>query len=204
MTYTANQRGALIADSDVAKNAECSMDSTVQAGPDSGVSEAGPIAVEDMVAARPQTPQSVLNREPCVPPAYEEGVSGKPPSNGTDLIEEAAPTVKSISKPGLDDRKSPRCPVPPARQSCELKVGGKVLSALLVNESEGGFAVLIDRADGLKVGKKVELRMGTRSSTVKIVYIRKVARPQNVAGEGDCWFHLGMKKASGSFFSLFS
>ena len=83
--------------------------------------------------------------------------------------------------------------MPQARQSCELKVGTKVLSASLVNESKGGFAVLIDRLDGLKIGKKVELHTNTGWFTVRIVYINKVAPPENAAPECDSWFRLGMK-----------
>ena len=83
--------------------------------------------------------------------------------------------------------------VPQARQSCELKVGANVLSASLVNESKAGFAVLIDRLDGLKVGKKVELHTNMGWFMVRIVYISKVAPPRDAAPECDSWFRLGMK-----------
>jgi hemerythrin len=43
-----------------------------------------------------------------------------------------------VGKPRRDDRKSCRCTVPKERQSCELKVGANVLSALLANESKHG------------------------------------------------------------------
>jgi len=116
------------------------------------------------------------------------------------LVSEEDPTdekvvtgTESFSKPGRDERRSCRCMVPQARQSCELKVGANVLSASLVNESAGGFAVLTDRLDGLKVGKKVELHTNMGWFTVRIVYINKVARPENAAPECDCWFRLGMK-----------
>ena len=58
---------------------------------------------------------------------------------------------------GRDDRKSTRNQVSKARQSCELKVGTGVVPALLVDESRGGFAILIDRLEGLKRGKKAKL-----------------------------------------------
>lgn len=71
--------------------------------------------------------------------------------------DEAITGTKPLLKPGRDERRSDRCMVPQARQSCEFKVGANVLSASLVNESKDGFAVLIDRLDGLKVGQKVKL-----------------------------------------------
>ena len=89
--------------------------------------------------------------------------------------------------------------MPKVRQSCELKVGIRVLSALLVNESHGGFTVLIDRLDSLTVGKKVELHTDMEGFMVRIIYINKVARPKDAAAKCDSWFQLGMKKIGGSF-----
>ncbi|MFZ1933447.1 MAG: hypothetical protein WCB27_24545 [Thermoguttaceae bacterium] len=106
------------------------------------------------------------------------------------------PTVtgtKSIAKQRRDDRRSNRCNVPPARQSCELKVGANVRSASLVNESKDGFAVLTDRLDGLKVGKKVELHTDIGRFTVRVVYIQNVVPPRNAAPECESWFRVGMK-----------
>jgi hypothetical protein len=101
--------------------------------------------------------------------------------------------TKSIAKQRRDDRKSSRCTVPPARQPCELKVGANISSASLVNESKDGFAVLIDRLDGLKVGKKVELRTDVGWFMVRIAYINQVAPPRNAAPKCDSWFRVGMK-----------
>jgi len=67
------------------------------------------------------------------------------------------------------------------------------LSASLINESIDGFAVLIDRLDGLKVGKKVELHTNMGWFKVQIVYINKAARPNDAAPECDTWFRLGMQ-----------
>jgi hypothetical protein len=49
--------------------------------------------------------------------------------------------MKLPAKTSRYKRKSARHIVLLDRQSCKLKVGGKVLSASLVNESQGGFAV---------------------------------------------------------------
>jgi hypothetical protein len=107
--------------------------------------------------------------------------------------EEAITGTKWLTKPGINDRKSCRRKVPQARQSCELKIGANVLSASLVDESNDGFSVLIDRLDGLKVGKKVELHVDAGSFVVRIVYINKVAPPRKAAPECDSWFQLGVK-----------
>ena len=109
------------------------------------------------------------------------------------LTDEAITGTTSLSKPGIDDRRSCRRTVPQVRQSCELKVGSNVLSASVVNESKTGFSVLIDRLDGLKAGKKVELHTNMGRFTVQIVCINKVVPPKNAAPECDSWFRLGMK-----------
>jgi len=180
------------------------MDPIVQTTPTSRVSEEGPTAAKGTVAAKPETAKSVVKPGQSILPTHKGGVAGKLLSSSDDLIEETVTVAKSLSKPGINDRKSPRCPVPPDRQPCELKVGANVLSASLVNESKGGFAVLIDRLDGIKTGKKVELVMKTRSFTVKVVHITKVAPPENAPPECNSWFRLGMKKTGGSLFSFFS
>ncbi len=110
-----------------------------------------------------------------------------------DLPDEAITGTKLLAKPGRDERKSCRGTVPQARQACELKVGTNLLSASLVNESKDGFSVLLDRLDGLKVGKKVELHTNIGWFVVRIVYISKVTPPKNAAPGCDSWFRLGMK-----------
>jgi hypothetical protein len=115
------------------------------------------------------------------------------------VISEEDPTCKemtdttTLSKLGLDDRQSCRCTVPQARRPCELKAGANLLSASLVNQSEDGLAVLIDRLDGLKVGQNVELHTDSGWFMVDVVYINKVAPPKDAAPECDSWFRLGIK-----------
>jgi hypothetical protein len=134
------------------------------------VSAEGPTAVEDTIATIPQTPTN-------------EAITG----------------IEPIAKPGPDQRKSRRRTVPKVRQSCKVKVGIKVLSALLVNESHGGFAILIDHLDSLTVGKKIELHTDMGGFLVRIVYIKTIARPKDATAKCDSWFQLGMKKIGGSF-----
>jgi hypothetical protein len=107
--------------------------------------------------------------------------------------DEATTGAVPFGNSSRDERKSPRYGVPEARQSCELKIGAKILPASLVNESEDGFSVLIDRLDGLKSGKKVELHTHKGWYQVRIIYINMAARPAGAAPECGSWYRLGMK-----------
>jgi hypothetical protein len=115
------------------------------------------------------------------------------------LAGQAAAVEKLPCAPGRDERKSVRSQVPEARRSCELKIGADVLPALLVDESRGGFAVLIDHLDGLKSGKKAKLHTDMGWFQVRIVYIRKTARPSFSNSKSDTWLRLGLRKKR-SFF----
>lgn len=159
---------------------------------------------EPMAAAGPQTSMSSVNPDQEVPLAYANGASTESFSTGVDSLAGAMAGIKALSQPGIEERRSLREKVPPERQPCEIEARGKVLSALLVNESEGGFALLVEEGEGLKVGKKVELRTNTLSFTVRVVYLRKIARPENACSKSDSWFRVGVKKTSRSMFSLFS
>jgi uncharacterized protein YbcI len=97
------------------------------------------------------------------------------------------------AKSGRSKRKSCRYLVPPARQSCKLKVGGKVLPAFLVDESQGGFGVWTDLLSGLKTGEKIKLHTDKGWFTVRVVYAKNIAKSQ------DGKFRLGLKKAGGLF-----
>jgi hypothetical protein len=109
--------------------------------------------------------------------------------------------AQSPSRPGRDERRSRRCTVPRARQSCKLKFGARILSASLLNESKGGFAVLTDRLEGLTVGKKVELHTRLGHFMVRVIYINEVARRTGAAPRRDAGFQLGLKKACSSVLS---
>jgi hypothetical protein len=113
----------------------------------------------------------------------------KPPATATA-------GVPPLAKPGRDERRSCRIPVLPDHQPCELKIDAKILAAALINESETGLAVLIDRLDGLKIGKEVELHTDAGSMPVQIVYIKKVAPCAYSATKCDTLFQLGVKRTS--------
>ena len=108
-----------------------------------------------------------------------------------------ATAVEPCVESGKHKRKSARHIVPLDRQSCKLKVGGKVLSASLVNESRGGFAIWTDSVDSLKMGDKVQLHTDQGWFTARIVYLREVAKSQDAQTECDSWFQLGLEKAGG-------
>jgi uncharacterized protein YbcI len=114
-----------------------------------------------------------------------------------------APAAKAVTaaKPSLElsrrKRKSERHVVPLDSQSCKLKVGGKVLSASLVNESRGGFAIWTDSVDSLKIGEKVRLHTDQGWFTARIAYVREVAKSQDAQSKCDSWFQLGLKKTGG-------
>ena len=58
---------------------------------------------------------------------------------------------------------------------------GQCLVGITGKRVERRISVLIDRLDGLKVGKKVELHTNIGSFMVRIVYINKVVPPRNAA-----------------------
>jgi hypothetical protein len=114
------------------------------------------------------------------------GSKGKPTDNAANGTEPPA-------KRSREERRSGRCRIPKEQQTCELKVGTSVLPALLVNESKRGFAALIDRLEGLKVGDKVELHTKWAWFKVRVVFINRVAPPEDAAPGCASWFQVGMK-----------
>ena len=75
-----------------------------------------------------------------------------------------------------------------------MKVGGKILPAALIDESETGLAVLTDRLDGLEVGREVELHTDAGAIAVQIVYINKVASYAYRVTKCNTLYQLGVKK----------
>ena len=100
-------------------------------------------------------------------------------------------------KPIRDQRKSFRCAVAEARQSCELKVGPIVMPASLVDESSGGYAVVVDRPTGLDVNQTAELRTDAGWYAVRVVHITKV-QPRQYEGVSltrpGPWYRLGLRR----------
>jgi hypothetical protein len=118
----------------------------------------------------------------------------------SDSADERNVNKKPFAQQRRDERKSNRIPVKPEHQFCELQVESNALSALLVNESQTGFAVLTDRLCDLKAGSKVRLHTSKGWYTVAIVYIREVAPPRDVELSVETLYWLGLKKVRGSIF----
>jgi hypothetical protein len=139
------------------------------------------------------SPFSATKLKNRVPQSSEESVSECLSSEDMQIVDWAA-DEEPPAIPGRDERRSCRFVVPHTQQACEMKVGTQTLLGALVDMSEGGFAVLVARLDGLKVGRKVELNTDMGRFTVRITYINEVARPKKAASGSDFWFRLGMKK----------
>jgi hypothetical protein len=152
---------------------------------------------KNLLTARPQTSKSAIQQEQNIPLIQKRGALDEFLSSGNDLSNKTMVQREPICKRGRDERRSHRHVVPQARQPCEVKIGANVLSASLLNESESGFAVLVNRLDGLKIGQKVQLYTKPKWITVRVVHIEQVARPKDASPsnrECDHWFRLGMKK----------
>jgi hypothetical protein len=94
-----------------------------------------------------------------------------------------------------DQRKTFRCTVAESRQCCELKVGDETLPARLLDESLGGFAVLVDRLAGLEVDRTAELSTDAGWFLVRVVHVAEADPPEGeevAAEEPATWFRLGL------------
>jgi hypothetical protein len=67
----------------------------------------------------------------------------------------------------------------------ELRVGDEVLPAKLLDESAGGFGVMVDRLAGLEVGRTAELFTNAGRCIVRVVHVTRIAPPEcgSAAGE---------------------
>jgi uncharacterized protein YbcI len=121
------------------------------------------------------------------------------------LASKKAPSAGAVArkKPpanlSRDKRRSNRRNVQQARQACELKVGANIVSALLVNESKTGFAVLTKRLADLKIGALIQLHTDNGFFTVRVVHVKEVARPRDASPAWRPKFRLGLKKEHGLF-----
>ena len=83
----------------------------------------------------------------------------------------------------LDNRRTSfRCLVVNARSPCTLRVGEDELPVGLLDESAGGFSVLVDRPPGLSVGQTAQLRTDSGWFEVRVANIREVVAPEGENG----------------------
>src|SRR5512140_1928238 len=85
----------------------------------------------------------------------------------------------STERPSHEQRASFRCIVPEARQYCELKIGADLLPARLVDESAGGFSVVVGRPPGVIVNEIAELHTDSGSFAVHVVRIASVVASES-------------------------
>jgi hypothetical protein len=170
----------------------CQMNPIAENTPGALFSEKAPNAVA-LPPISPKTKKAAAKPELGIPTSIRASLSGVP--LGADLEPDKEDRPEPVAKPSREDRKSPRIAVPSPRRSCELHVDSAVLPASLMDRSAGGFAVVTDRADGLKLGKKVDLVTDLGRFKVKVVYINKIARPKDASTQSDTWFRLGLKVA---------
>jgi len=89
-----------------------------------------------------------------------------------------------------NQRNSFRCPVTESRRRCELRIGAELLPARLVDESAGGFAVLVDRRPDLEIGQTVQLRTDSGWFDVQVRSAAEAPSPEEAS---DC-FRLGLQR----------
>ena len=96
-----------------------------------------------------------------------------------------------------NQRRSFRCKVVDAGRLCQLIVGADVLSARLLDESAGGFAVAVDRLAGLEVGQTAELRTDTGHFSVRVANVAETTPSEDAnapAEEQHRSFRLGLMR----------
>lgn len=94
---------------------------------------------------------------------------------------------------GRDQRRSSRHPVPESRQRCEVKINEEVLPAWLVDESTGGFAVLVSNVGTGLINQKIELHTDGIFFDVRVAHVTEVIPRISVSGKGP-WFRLGLRR----------
>jgi hypothetical protein len=104
----------------------------------------------------------------------------------------------SPSPADSEKRRSFRCPIPASRRGAELSFGPIRLPAELVDESAGGFSVLVGDPRGLVVHGTARLRTANGWFEVQVVNIRRLGpqpgEPDGAAADGCARFRLGLKR----------
>jgi hypothetical protein len=102
----------------------------------------------------------------------------------------------SASDPSHNKRRSVRCSVSPSRRQSTLIIGRKTFPVQLVDESTGGFAVMIDHSPGMRVGDMARLETDWGLFEVRLARITRADSPfENDLHQGDgtgLWLRLGL------------
>ena len=102
----------------------------------------------------------------------------------------------SSTDTNTDLRGSFRCPVAESRQHCVLHVGGELHPGRLLDESAGGFAVLLDKQPNVEVAQTALLQTDSGYFQVRVMYMAEAPTPLGSRlPESDVptqWFRLGL------------
>jgi hypothetical protein len=105
-----------------------------------------------------------------------------------------------------DQRQTYRCPVADSRRKCALSFGGDPVSAILLDQSAGGFAALVQLADEPRVGLKAVLQTDSGQFNVRLAYVSRSLPPKDVLPEvveywkeelpleSETWYRLGLSR----------
>ncbi len=102
-----------------------------------------------------------------------------------------------MSTPDLlcDQRSSFRCLVAESRRQCALRIGEETLPAWLIDESAGGFSVLVDRPLNLETEQTVLLQTDSGWFNVRVTSAVEVPPPEDCdVVEPTEWFRLGLQR----------
>jgi len=102
--------------------------------------------------------------------------------------------MSNARKKSQDQRQSYRIPVTTVRRGCELTVGDQTLSARLLDQSAGGFAVLVDRLAGLDVDHMAQLATDSGSYSVRVVHIAELPGADSLSGGVKTIYRLGLSR----------
>jgi hypothetical protein len=104
----------------------------------------------------------------------------------------------SAKRSNHDQRKSFRCAVADSRRCCQLKIGDSVLPAAMLDESAGGFSVLVERLPDLSAGQTAVLHTKTGTFDVRVVHgvqVEAAEAASSVTGvPHGPWFRLGLSR----------
>ena len=100
-----------------------------------------------------------------------------------------------------DRRGSFRCPVADSRMGCVLQVGAKRVPGRLLNESAGGFSVLVGGPLDLGVDQTAELHSDSGWFEVQVAHVMEASPPEggdakSSEEEPGPWFRLGLRRCA--------
>lgn len=97
-----------------------------------------------------------------------------------------------------NQRSSFRCPVTESRQNCTLQVGGDQYAGRLLDESVGGFSVLLEKNPNLEIKQTTLLQTDSGLFNVRVMYLAEASPPiGSRLLETDVptqWFRLGLER----------